>query len=138
MVNSDMKCVMVVNQELDLGLIANTAAVLAVSLGAKIEGIIGEDLFDQAGTKHPGITQLPIPILKGDSNLIRELRGKLLASEAVYVVDFCDAAQQSKHYDQYRTLLNETPAERLQYLGLAAYGPTKAIKRLTGNLPLLR
>ena len=35
-----MKCVMVINEHLPVGLIANTSAVLALTIGDKIKGII--------------------------------------------------------------------------------------------------
>lgn len=145
-----MKCVMVINQELPLGLIANTAAVLAMSIGREVDGIVGEDVCDQDGTLHRGITQANISILKGDNQLIRDLREKVLrlengngqkgddqASDHLYFVDFCDVAQRSKHYEDYRALLAQTPAEKLNYLGIALYGPPKLVNRLTGSIGLL-
>ncbi len=135
-----MKCVMVINQELPLGLIANTAAVLAVSLGCKIDGMVGEDVLDQDGHLHRGITQVPIPLLKGNSELIRSIREKLLELNAddLYFVDFCDVAQQSKHYDEFKMRLKQTPTDQLNYLGIAIYGPVREVNRLTGNIGLLR
>lgn len=51
----DRKCVMIVDKNLPLGLIANTTAILGTALG-KLEGEI-----------------VTIPVLKGDEFLIREL-----------------------------------------------------------------
>lgn len=133
-----MKCVMIINHELPLGLIANTAAVLAVSLGAKIEGMVRENALDRDGCVHQGITQVSIALLKGNSDLIRSMREKLLLMNDIYFVDFCDAAQQSKHYDHYKARLLETPTDQLNYLGIAIYGPEQQVKSLTGNLALLR
>jgi hypothetical protein len=129
---------MVINPELPLGLIANTAAVLAISLGAKIEGIVGEDVYDQTSAVHRGLTTLPISILKGNSNLIRSLRNQLLAMEGMYFVDFCDAAQQSKHYDEFRARMLATSVNDLRYLGIAIYGTTDVVNSLTRKLSLLR
>ncbi len=135
-----MKCVMIINQELPLGLIANTAAVLAVSIGRKIDDIVGEDVLDQDGHVHRGITQVPIPLLKGSSDLIRSIRGKLLnmSLDNLYFVDFCDVAQQSRHYDEFKARLSQTPADQLNYLGIAIYGPPREVNSLTGNIGLLR
>ena len=47
-----MKCVMIIDQDLPVGLIANTAAVLALTIGHRIDGIIGEDVTD-AGNSRP-------------------------------------------------------------------------------------
>jgi len=135
-----MKCVMLINRDLPLGLIANTAAVLAVSLGQKFTDIVGEDLTGPDGSLHPGITQLPILILNGDDTSIREIRQKVIENPqpGLYYVDFCDAAQQSKVYDEYKQRLACTPPEQLHYLGLALCGSNKQIERLTGNIGLLR
>jgi hypothetical protein len=135
-----MKCVMIINEKLPRGLIANTSAVLALSIGDKIKGIVGEDVTDQDGQLHRGITQLSIPLLKGDSDSIRAIRSRLLenGSEDIFFVDFCDVAQKSRTYDEYRSKLNRTPADQLNYLGIAIYGPVEKVNRLTGSIGLLR
>jgi hypothetical protein len=127
-----MKCVMVVDANLPLGLLANTVAVLAVSMG--------DDVVDRDGTLHKGITEAVIPLLKGDSVLIRSLRARLLTmpEKKLYFVDFCDAAQQSKQYTDYQVRMAETPEADLQYLGIAIYGEDKDVNKLTGSIGLLR
>jgi hypothetical protein len=131
---------MVINQKLPLGLIANTAAVLAVSVGNRVNDIVGEDVLDKDDQLHRGITQVSIPLLKGDDELIRSIRDKLLtmATDDLFYVDFCDVAQKSKHYDEYKTNLRKTPADNLNYLGIAIYGPPKQVNKLTGHIGLLR
>jgi hypothetical protein len=135
-----MKCVMIIDQNLPVGLIANTAAVLALTIGHRIEGIIGEDVRDGDDQVHAGITQLPIPLLKGDSDLIRSIRERLseMDSEQVFFVDFCDVAQKSKAYANYKANLEQTPADQLTYLGIAICGPKKQVNGLTGHIGLLR
>lgn len=135
-----MKCVMIINKQLPLGLIANTSAVLALSIGDKIKGIIGEDVTDKDGQIHRGITKVPIPLLKGDSESIRSLRHHILQnrSDEIFFVDFCDVAQKCKNYDEYKVKLQKSSEEQLMYLGIAIYGPAKTINKLTGNIGLLR
>ena len=135
-----MKCVMVIDQNLQLGMIANTAAVLAISIGKHVEGIVGEDIRDGDGVLHRGITSANIPILRGDAEIIRSLKSKLSQNGygELYYVDFCDVAQKCKDYGDYRALLAETPAEALNYLGIAICGTDKQVNSLTGNLGLLR
>ncbi|MCB0207947.1 MAG: DUF2000 domain-containing protein [Anaerolineae bacterium] len=135
-----MKCVIIIDQTLPLGLIANTAAVLAMSIGNKIKGIVGEDVLDRNETLHRGITQLSIPMLKGDDERIRTIRTKILEMDGddIFYVDFCDVAQKSRDYDHYKAQLRQTAANNLHYLGLAIYGPDQAVRSLTGNLGLLR
>lgn len=135
-----MKCVMVVDQNLPLGLLANTAAVLAISIGDKVKDIVGEDVTDGDGTVHKGITKATVPLLKGDSDLIRSLRDRLLlmSNDGLFFVDFCDIAQQSKHYEDYKNSIALVPSDELNYLGIAIYGQDKDVNKLTGNIGLLR
>ena len=135
-----MKCVMMIDPTLPAGLMANTAAVLAVSIGNRIPTIIGEDVRDADGTVHPGITRLGIPVLKGDREQIAGLRSRILGMEVpdLYCVDFCDVAQRSRDYSHYTDRMGKTPASRLSYLGIAICGPEKTVNALTGNAPLLR
>ena len=135
-----MKCVLIIDHTLPMGLIANTAAVLSISVGALIPEIIGKDLYDQQGHLHRGITTIPLPILKGTAQSIRDMRTKIItaANAKVQFVDFCDAAQSSVSYDQYEKNLLSTAAEEINYLGIAVWGPDKPIKSLTGSIALLR
>ncbi|QTL98085.1 DUF2000 family protein [Iocasia frigidifontis] len=135
-----MKCVILINEELPLGLIANTSAVLAMSIGKKYDHLIGCDVEDQDGVIHPGITQIPIPLLKGNDELLKTIRTRILNKEVndVYMIDFCNMAQKSKNYDQYMIRMKATPTEKLSYLGIGLCGPEKAVNKLTGSLPLLR
>jgi hypothetical protein len=73
-----MKCVIVVDPTLPVGLLANASAVLAMSIGSQIQGIIGEDVPDRDGSLHRGITRVTVPVLKGDAKRIRSLRDRLV------------------------------------------------------------
>lgn len=136
----EMKCVMVIDTDLPTGLIGNTAAVLALTLGKKIEGIIGPTVKDASGHFHIGITTTPIPILKGDSLKIKELRNKLYGEEfsELLVVDFSNAAQTTKNYEEYTQKIATFSTNDLEYLGLALYGDKKKVNKLTGSMGLLR
>ncbi len=134
-----MKCVMVINEHLPVGLIANTSAVLALTIGNKINGIIGDDVVDRDGQLHRGITKLPIPLLKGTSELIRSIRHDVSHNgDDLFWVDFCDVAQKCVDYDDYTARLQQCPEDALNYLGIALYGPAKKINTLTGSIGLLR
>lgn len=136
----EMKCVMVIDANLPTGLIANTAAVLALTLGKEIEGIIGPNVVDGSGQKHRGITTTPIPILKGDAVTIKELREKVCSDEFsnLLVVDFSNAAQTTKNYEEYTEKIASCTANDLEYLGIALYGNKKKVNKLTGSMGLLR
>lgn len=134
------KLAIVIDKDLSLGLCVNTAAVLALTLGHIVDGIIGSDLKDASGTIHVGITTMPIPILTTTAEGLREIRERAMAelSRGLRLVDFTDAAQRTRTYDDYTEQLASTAEPELRYLGIALHGPKNLVRRLTGSLPLLR
>lgn len=134
------KCVMIIDETLPLGLIANTSAIMGITLGKEIPEVIGEDVLDKDKHVHLGIIEFPIPILKGNQSLIKILYQKVnyLNNENIFVVDFSTLAQKCKTYDEYIEKMKMTKEEDLNYIGIALYGDKKVINKLTGSLPLLR
>ena len=136
----EQKCVMVIDANLPLGLIANTAAMLGISIGQLHPEIVGEVVTDGSGKEHLGISMVPISMLKGDEALLKDLRARLFEQEFVGLtaVDFSDVAQKINVYSDYAKKSAETPEREHNYFGIALFGDKKKINRLTGMLPLLR
>jgi hypothetical protein len=132
------KCVIVLDEDLGVGLAVNTAAVLALTLGSRADSVIGPDVLDGSGVEHIGITTIPIPILRASREKIKELRDAANGSDGLLVVDFTDAAQTTTTYEAYTEKLSASEAEDLRYLGVAFYGSKRAVNRMAGSLPLLR
>lgn len=137
---NNAKCVMIIDEALPLGIVSNTAAVLGMTLGKHFPDIVGTDVTDKSGIVHIGITEIPIPILKGSTELIREIRQRLCDKEFedVTSVDFSDMAQSCKTYDEFVKKIAETEEIDLRYLGIGIFGVKKKINKLTGNIPLLK
>lgn len=135
-----MKCVMIVNQDLPQGIIANTTAALGISLASVKQGLIGKSLVDASGRPHEGITNIPIPILALNALELKTLYDELVTvpDEDLKVIGFSDVAQKSHHYADYAQKLSETVQEDISYLGLCLYGPKKKINKLTGSIKMLR
>jgi hypothetical protein len=134
------KCVMIVDETLPIGMIANTAAVMGVTIGKLFPEAVGAAVFDKDGNSHSGIIAIPVPVLKGNPVLLKELREKLYQSkyESVTVVDFSDAAQSCNTYDVFIEKMANMLERDLRYFGIAIFGDKKLVSQLTGNLPLLR
>ena len=134
------KCVMVIDENLPLGLIANTAAIMGITLGKKMPEVVGADVTDQSGNEHLGIIEFPVPILRGSIEDIKAIRKKLYRPEFLdlTVVDFSDLAQGCKTYDEFIEKMERVDESSLQYFGVAICGAKKKVNKLTGNLPLLR
>lgn len=134
------KCVIVVDENLPLGIIANTAAILGITMGMKMPDVVGEDVIDSDGNPHMGIIQFPVPILKGNTEILKSIRTKLFDPQfsELTVVDFSDLAQGCKTYDEFIGKMANTSEGKLNYIGIAICGNKKQINKLTGNMPLLR
>ena len=59
--HQDEKCVMVIDEELPLGLIANTAGIMGFTLGKHRPEAVGPDVADGSGKPHLGIIEFPVP-----------------------------------------------------------------------------
>ena len=126
------KCVMVIDEALPLGVIANTAGIMGITLGKYIPETIGPVVTDKSGSSHLGIIQIPVPVLKADKEKIKKLRERLT------VVDFSDVAQSCNVYEDYIQKAASVEETDFNYYGIGICGEKKLVSKLTGNLPLLR
>ena len=134
------KCVMVIDENLPSGMIANTAAIMGITLGKQMPEIVGADVYDRTGSRHLGIIEFPVPVLKGNVDAIKAIRQKLYEPEfsELTVVDFSDLAQGCRTYDEYMVKMKDVSETELNYFGIAICGAKKKINKLTGSMALLR
>lgn len=137
---AENKCVLIINPELPTGLIANTAAILGITLGNRFNNIIGRDTVDASSQHHLGITSIPIPILKGTKDKIKELIEEIRVNynEELTIVDFSETAQRCNDYESYVLQVKGLTSDKFEYLGIGIFGPKKIMNKLTGSMPLLR
>jgi hypothetical protein len=138
--NEERKCVMIVDESLPLGIIANTTAILGNTLGSHYPGAVGKNVLDKNENEHLGIIEIPIPILKGNKELLNNLRDTLYKEEYkdMIVADFSDVAQSCKTYDEYIQKISKVDSNNINYFGIAIYGTKKQVNKLTGSIGLLR
>lgn len=134
------KCVMVIDEALPAGIIANTAGIMGLTLGKHIPDTIGPEVLDKSGHTHLGIIRVPVPVLKADKEKIKEIRQRLYLPEfaGLLVVDFSDVAQSCNIYDDYIQKAAAVEETGFHYLGIGIYGEKRLVNKLTGSLPLLR
>ena len=134
------KCVMVIDESLPLGMIANTAAIMGITLGKVMPEAVGPDVADGSGSVHLGVIGFPVPILRGTGPVIRQIREKLRQPDfqELTAADFSDLAQGCRTYDEFIEKMGRAPESSLQYFGVAICGPKKKVNQLTGSIPLLR
>lgn len=134
------KCVIVIDAALPMGLIANTAAILGITLGQRRPDVVGDDVADGEGRWHPGIIRIPVPVLGGTRERMREIRQALDQPEYsdVTVVEFTELAQSCRTYEEYIGKMGQVSEDELRYTGFALCGTAKKVAHLTGSIPLLR
>ncbi|NPC91397.1 DUF2000 domain-containing protein [Bacillus sp. WMMC1349] len=137
---NQIKCALIIDENLPRGLIANTAAILGAALGKNKPELLGENVTDGSQIQHLGIVTVPFPILKGNPALLSELRKKLMTEEFsdILTVDFTDVAQSCHTYEAYMKKFQASTASDYQYFGVGICGEQKKVSRLTGSLGLLR
>ena len=57
------KSVMVIDENLPPGIIANTEAIMGITLGKQMPEVVGADVYDRTGSGHLGIIECPVPII---------------------------------------------------------------------------
>jgi len=116
----------------------NATACIAVTLGAWVEGIQGEDAIDGSGMMHPGLIPTGIAILQAEADTIKEIRMRAEEVEGIFVADFTHAAQTPRTYGEYLENIAKIASMNLTYLGVALYGEKRSIVKLTRRLALLK
>jgi hypothetical protein len=129
------RCVIVLDADLPPGLAANAAAVLGVTLGAIVDGIVGPDLVDAAGEVHPGLFEKGLPVLGAPRTTLPGLRERAVRA-GLGVIDIPAFGQQTNDYGEVSQHVAGTVTDELEYLGLALHGSRRAVSRVTGTLRL--
>lgn len=133
-----MKCAILVTDSLPTGLAVNAASVLAVSLGANVEGLVGKDVEDLDGVLHPGVIYTPLPILRHSSAGIHEVLSVVASDEDMFFATFSSLAQSCRTYDEYIERMSQVGTDDIDLVGIALYGPKKRVNKLVGALPLFK
>lgn len=131
------RCVIVVDHDLLPGVAANAAAVLALSLGARVGDLVGADMVDGDGGVHVGLIPRGLPVPAASRTELARLR-QAAVEAGVFVVDLPAAGQQTTDYAQLGEHLAQLSAPQLDYVGVGLCGAGRAVRRLSGALPLLR
>lgn len=133
-----MKWVIVADQTLGAGLVANATASLGAAVAAAFPDLVGGAVEDASGQVHPGLPWSGCAILGGDAAKVREIRTKAMTKAGLFVADMSKHAQASRSYDEYRAGVGSSSEGDLSYYAVSLVGPRNKIDKLVGGLPLLR
>lgn len=113
---------------------------MGITLGKQMPEVVGTEVYDRTGNGHLGIIKFPVPILKGNADVIKAIREKLYEPEfsELTVIDFSDLAQGCRTYDEFMEKMKYVTETELNYFGIAICGAKKKVNKLTGSMALLR
>jgi hypothetical protein len=132
------RCAVVVDGSLPLGLAANAASVITMTLGQRVNGLVGPDVKDADGYVHAGIVLIPVPILTAARDRVQSIREEVTVCPDVVAVGFSALAQSCKTYHEYIDRIALVPTCELEFVAVGVFGPRRLVNKLTGSLPLLR
>jgi hypothetical protein len=130
--------VIVVSDLLGAGQAANAAALLTLTLGARMPQLPGPRLVDADGVAHPGLYPTGLPVLRAGADALRALHRRAVAADGVAVIMLPAVAQTTTDYEAFRAAVATTPSDDLAPVALLACGPAKPIRSLTGSFGLMR
>ncbi|QFZ16633.1 DUF2000 domain-containing protein [Saccharothrix syringae] len=125
------KIALVLRDDLPPNLAANAAAVLGLTLGARLADLLGEDVKDADGTLHPGLNTHPVPVLTAPADRLKAL----YRAGDVLRIGFTEVARRARTYGEYVEALSA--ATDPGFVAVALYGPRAEVGRLTRDLPLM-
>lgn len=131
-----IKPVIILAETLPVGLKANFATVLAMSLGKLMPEIIGGDTPTADGLTLPGITTVALPILGAPA---ADLLPLFIAADGLPMrLAYMRSAFEARTYEDYTGRVAALPLAQHEPQALLLAGPRKTVDRLCGRLALLR
>ncbi|SDM90154.1 DUF2000 domain-containing protein [Actinomyces ruminicola] len=135
--STDRKIVIVIAEGTAAARAANVSALLALTIGARHQDLIGPDVPDADGRMHAGISDTPVPVLVAPASQLAEL-AQPQPQPPIEVIGFTKTAAGAHTYDKYTRALAAVASADLDYLAVALIGPRAQVTSLTGSLPLFR
>ncbi|WP_026792341.1 DUF2000 domain-containing protein [Pleomorphomonas oryzae] len=135
----DHRLAIVVNPDLQLGLLANTVGAIGIGLGARLPWLGNRPLTDLDGRTIDDSSVLPVPILAASPEAMTALMLKAMPRGDDSALVVFPAFSRALHdYREYEALLPDKRLAEEVIDGVGLCGPAKWVKSLTGSLRLLR
>lgn len=130
------KLVVVLNEKIETGKAMNALAHAMLGFGATISEPHLNKYVDAEGNEHKNISEMPIVVLKANSNKIRGLR-KLALEHEMEFVDFLDTMSVGTYEEEY-ALTQSKKDEELLYWAIILFGKHELVTEWTKKFSLYR
>jgi len=136
------------NKSVEPGTIMNALAHMCIGFGSVIgkEELRLTDYRDADGGSHPDISEMPLIVLRANSNKIRKLREEAQAND-IHFVDFTDTMTIGSYQEQqsqflrsrhYMQPLNDREGKAIHIQTKIGKRPVIAVGNSTGDLEMLQ
>lgn len=132
-----VKAVVVIAEDLPVGLAINAATLVTSSFGNQLSHLIGNNVSDRSGLSHSGLTWLPFTILKASRDALNKLRAES-QGQKLLTVDIPEAAQMARVYEDFSYRMSAINGEDMRYLAVGIYGDKNKVVALTRKLALYK
>ncbi|MDO6542100.1 DUF2000 domain-containing protein [Photobacterium sanguinicancri] len=136
---NEKRFVAVLNKKTELGRSLNVLGHLSVGLTNQLEAdeALFVDYQDGDGGIHPSLSHYPFIVLKANnSNKIRKAR-ELAIEQGIKFTDFTHTMIEGGSTVQQHTT-NQTKEQEFEYLGIAFFGDSEALRNITKKFSLYK
>lgn len=126
----------VLKKDLPTGLIGNICACLATGITHINPEIIGQD-FEAKGLNYKGITKVPILVVTENVLGIDAVLKRCIKRGIDYVL-YNKRAVNERSYLGYMKAVKQMPLEDREILGIGVIGDQEIVRKIIGDLPLLK
>jgi len=126
----------ILKRDLPSGLIGNVCACLATGIMGFNPDINGPD-FEAHGLTYKGITKVPIVVVTENALGIDEVLRRCVRRKMDFVL-YDGKAIKERSYSNYMKVVKLNPPENREILGIGVIGEPDRVRKIIGDLPLLR
>lgn len=131
---------MVLNEELNPGLLANAAACIASGLFNEEKDLLGEEIEgdeSSSGVNFIQITKIPIIVMKQNKKSFVELVKRAKKRKLKHMV-FTKEAQSTADYQEYIERVKGKKVSEVEIIGIGVLGEDALVDQFSGDLSLLK
>jgi hypothetical protein len=131
----DTKIAIVVRQDLQTWQKLNVVAFLASGIAGGVDEVMGKPYEDGSSNRYLEMFRQPVLIYAGTAEALTQTHQRALARDlptALYTEELFNTGND----DDNRAAVRAVPADRLNLVGLAIYGPRNAVDKVCKGLSL--
>jgi hypothetical protein len=131
----DTKIAIAVRHDLETWQKLNVVAFLASGVAGGVQGVMGKPYEDASANRYLEMFRQPVLVYAGDADTLTQVHQRALAREiptALYTEELFATGND----DDNRAAVRAVPADQLNLVGLAVYGPRNAVDKVCKGLKL--